>query len=369
MDIRLEKFAHKLVNYCVSVKKGENVLISVAESDALPLVQLLIREIYKAGGNPFVQYEFASITREMLKHCNKEQLKLQNDADVYLLSRMDVNISIRGFVNASELSDVDADNMQMYVEQRSCLREHRTKLKWVGLRFPNSAIAQLSGMSLEAYEDFHYRTCNMAYEKLSQAMKPLVSLMERTDKVHIKSVETDITFSIKGMNAIACDGKVNIPDGEVFTAPIRDSVNGYVTFNIPSVYQSLTFENIRLEFERGKIIKATSNFTDTLNKILDIDEGARYLGEFSFGVSPVITVPTNDGGIDEKLWGSIHLTPGAAYEEADNGNKSQIHWDLVLLQTKDYGGGEIWFDDVLIRKDGQFVVPELMILNPEKDEK
>lgn len=241
------------------------------------------------------------------------------------------------------------------------------RMKWVGLRYPNNALAQLAGMSLEAYEDFHYKTCNMDYESLARAMQPLVQRMESADQVHIVGRGTDLTFSIKGIPAIPCDGKINIPDGEVFTAPVRDSVEGIVTFNIPSVYQSLTFENICLEFARGKIVKATANYERKLNEILDIDEGARYLGEFSFGVSPVITRPTGDGGIDEKLAGSIHLTPGACYEDASNGNHSQIHWDMVLMQTPEYGGGEIYFDGEPIRKDGVFVPDNLKALNPRED--
>ncbi|MEF9894384.1 MAG: aminopeptidase [Clostridia bacterium] len=366
MDERMTRFAHKLVHYCVSVQPGENVLISVSETDAYPLVQLLIREIYAAGGTPFVQYEIASITRELLKNCTRAQLHLQNELDAQLYGAMQAQITIRGLVNASELSDVADEQMRQYVEERSAVRKFRQHLKWVGLRYPNNALAQMAGMSLEAYEDFHYTTCNMDYEKLAAAMAPLARRMEETDRVRIVGPGTELNFSIKGIPAVPCDGKINIPDGEVFTAPVRDSVNGVVTFNLPSVYQSLTFENIRLKFEQGKIVEATCNHTQKLNEILDIDPGARYLGEFSFGVSPVILKPTGDGGIDEKLAGSIHLTPGACYKaEADNGNDSQIHWDLVLLQTKAWGGGEIYFDDRLIRKDGLFVPEDLQALNPQ----
>ena len=367
MDERMKTFAHKLVTYCVDVQKGENVLISVAESDAMDLVKLLIREIYAAGGNPFVQYEFASVTRELLKNCNPAQLELMNRADLALLEHMQANIYIRGLTNASELSDVSDENMAMYVNARTAQRQVRSRIKWVGLRYPNNALAQLAGMSLEAYEDFHYTTCNMDYAALSRAMQPLVRRMQNADRVRVVGPDTDLRFSIRGMNAVPCDGKINIPDGEVFTAPVRDSVEGYVRFNIPSVYQSLSFENIRLEFSKGRIVRASANYEARLNQILDTDPGARYLGEFSFGVSPVITRPTGDGGIDEKLAGSIHLTPGDSYREADNGNHSKIHWDLVLLQTPQYGGGEIYFDGELIRKDGLFVPEDLLALNPREE--
>ena len=245
------------------------------------------------------------------------------------------------------------------------MRSYRVnKLRWSLLRYPGPAIAQLAGMSEEKYADFLYSTCTMDYQRMSDNMDYLVKRMNAADKVHIKGEGTDLYFSIKGIPAIKCDGKMNLPDGEVFTAPVRESVNGYVTFNVPSLYQSKTFENIYFEFKDGKIVKATCNYEKELNAILDTDEGSRYLGEFSFGCNPLITKATNDGSIDEKLACSIHLTPGDSYEEAPNGNHSSIHWDMVLLQTPEYGGGEIWFDDELIRKDGLFIPEDLKGLNP-----
>jgi aminopeptidase len=200
---------------------------------------------------------------------------------------------------------------------------------------------------------------------MSKAMDPLVELMENTDRVRITGVGTDLSFSIKGMPAIKCAGEVNIPDGEVFSAPIRDSVNGYITYNTPAEYQGFTYENIRLEFKNGKIVKATANDTERINKVFDTDDGARYVGEFAIGVNPYITKPMKDTLFDEKIMGSIHFTPGSAYDDCDNGNESAIHWDLVFIQTPEFGGGEIWFDDNLIRKDGKFVFESLKVLNPE----
>ena len=364
MDKRIQDFANTLVNYCVSLQKGENLLISCTDIDAEPLVKAIIKEAYKVGANPFVDFEISTINRALMMGCNSKQMEMKFKNDYDLLKDMDANITIRGFTNAAEYSDVPDEKSKIMVEQGFITKSGRRNLKWVGLRYPSFAVAQLAGMSLEAYEDFHYLTCNMDYKTMSKNMEPLVDLMNKTDKVVIKGEGTDLSFSIKGITAIPCDGKVNIPDGEIFTAPVRNSINGHVTFNIPSVYESRTFENIYFEFVEGKIIKATSNYTEKLNQILNTDEGARYIGEFSFGVNPFITIPTNDGGIDEKLAGSIHITPGACYDEADNGNYSKIHWDLVLLQTKEYGGGEIYFDDVLIRKDGIFVIEELIALNP-----
>lgn len=207
--------------------------------------------------------------------------------------------------------------------------------------------------------------CNLDYKKMSVAMDALVNLMNRTDRVHITGPGTDLTFFPKDIGAIKCDGKCNIPDGEVYTAPVRDSVNGYITYNTPSVFQGFTYENIRFTFQNGKITEATANNSEKLNAVLDMDEGARYLGEFAIGVNPFILHPMKDTLFDEKIMGSIHLTPGRCYEDAFNGNDSQIHWDLVFIQTEAYGGGEIYFDDVLIRKNGIFVLEELRCLNSE----
>jgi aminopeptidase len=226
-------------------------------------------------------------------------------------------------------------------------------------------MAQAAGTSTEAFEDFYFDVCTLDYSKMSKAMDSLVALMEKTDKVRLTAKDTDLSFSIKGIPAIKCDGQLNIPDGEVYTAPVKTSVNGYLTYNAPAVYNGYTYENIRLEFKDGKIVKATANDTERINKIFDTDEGARYVGEFAIGVNPFILKPMKDTLFDEKIAGSIHFTPGTCYDNAENGNKSSVHWDLVLIQRPEYGGGEIYFDDILIRKDGIFVIDELKCLNPE----
>ena len=226
-------------------------------------------------------------------------------------------------------------------------------------------MAQLANTSLEAFEDFYFDVCTLDYSKMDRAMDALATLMERTDKVHIKGPGTDLTFSIKDIPAIKCAGECNIPDGEVYTAPVKDSMNGIISYNTPSEEQGFTYENIVFEIENGKIVKATSNDNDRINHLLDTDEGARYFGEFAIGVNPYILEPMKDTLFDEKICGSFHLTPGASYEDAPNGNKSAVHWDLVMIQRAEYGGGEIYFDDVLIRKDGIFTLPELACLNPE----
>jgi aminopeptidase len=200
---------------------------------------------------------------------------------------------------------------------------------------------------------------------MSTAMDALVTRLEKTRDIHIIGKGTDLRFSIGEIPVIKCAGANNIPDGEVFTAPVRDSVNGVISYNCPAVYQGFTYDNIVLRFENGKIVEATANDTEKINQVFDTDEGARYVGEFAIGVNPYILKPMKDTLFDEKIMGSFHFTPGRAYEDAFNGNTSSIHWDLVCIQTSEYGGGEMYFDGELVRKDGRFVVQDLEVLNPE----
>jgi len=277
---------------------------------------------------------------------------------------MDAYIAVRGSHNITELADVPPNKMKLIGKKMRPVQDQRVKrTKWVVLRWPTASMAQLAGMSTEAFEDFYFDVCTLNYRKMQPGMKALKRLMERTNRVEIKAPGTDLTFSIKGIPAVICGGDRNIPDGEVFTAPVKDSVEGQVTFNAPSIYQGTAFDGVRLKFKRGKIIDASSNETKKLNKILDSDEGARYVGEFSLGFNPRVFQPMRDILFDEKIAGSFHFTPGQAYEEADNGNRSQVHWDLVSIQRPDYGGGEIHFDDKLIRKNGEFLPKQLRSLN------
>lgn len=368
MDSRIIKLADNLINYSVNVQPGEKVYIHHIGASTKDLAKQLVKEVYKAGGVPFVHYTDNTLLREILLNCNEEQLKLMAEVDCLEMENMDCYIAVRGTDNISELSDVPADKMSMYERLYQTPVHHGIRVphtKWVVLRYPNYSMAQLSNMSLESFEDFYFDVCTMDYSKMNEAMKPLVELMNRTDKVRMTGPGTDITFSIKDIPAIPCSGNMNIPDGEVFTAPVKYSINGTLSYNAPSVLQGFTYENIKLEFKDGKIINATANDTERINEVFDTDEGARYVGEFAIGVNPYITTPMKDILFDEKIMGSIHFTPGNCYDEAPNGNSSAIHWDLVWIQTPEYGGGEIYFDDVLIRKDGRFVISELECLNPE----
>lgn len=366
MDPRIQKLASNLVNHSIRLQKGEKVLIQFRGLTAKPLVRMIIKEVYKVGGIPYVKMTDDSITRELMLGCTEEQLSFDSDVEMMRMKGMDAFIGIGASDNASETSDVPADQMTLYQAGiRAVMNERVDNTKWVVLRYPNHAMAQLANTSLEAFEDFYYDVCTLDYDKMSDAMDGLVELMNKTDRVKIVGEGTDLSFSIKDIPAVKCAGELNIPDGEVYTAPVKDSVNGTLSYNTPAVYQGVTYENIVLEFKDGKIINATANDTERINAVFNTDEGARYVGEFAIGVNPYILKPMKNTLFDEKIMGSFHFTPGKCYEIAPNGNDSSIHWDLVCIQTPEFGGGEIYFDDVLIRKDGRFVLPELEPLNPE----
>jgi aminopeptidase len=362
-DVRFEKLASLLVNYSIDLKPDEKVLIESFDApDEMTIA--LVRAARKAKAIPFVQVQRARVTRELALEIDARALDLTAAYELARMKKMDAYIAVRGSNNISELADVPIDKMKLVAKKLRPLQDQRVqKTKWVVLRWPTPAMAQLAGMSTEAFENFFFKVCTLDYRKLQPGMKALKALMEKTDQVKIKGPATDLQFSIKGISAVICGGDRNIPDGEVFSCPVKNSVQGHVTFNAPSIYQSTAFDNIRLEFRDGKIVDATSNQTQKLNAVLDSDPGARYIGEFSLGCNPYIMQPMRDILFDEKIAGSFHFTPGQAYQEADNGNRSQVHWDMVSIQRKDYGGGEIYFDGQLVRRDGEFLPTQLRSLN------
>ncbi len=366
-DERIDRLAWGLVNYSCSLKKGEKILIEAKGIDYM-LVNALIREVYAVGGLPFVEIFDNRVNRELLLGQTEEGARLRAKYASYRMAEMDAYIGIRGGENCNENADVPEKKLQIESEFYSHPVHHEIrvkKTKWVVLRYPNQGMAQLAGMSTDAFEDFYFKVCNLDYSKMDKAMDALKARLDKADKVRVTAKGTDLTFSIKGIGSKKCSGERNIPDGEIYTAPVRDSVNGTITYNAPSVEQGFKFENVSLTFKDGRIIKATANNQEKLDAIFNTDEGARYVGEFAFGVNPYITKPMGDILFDEKISGSIHFTPGACYDDCFNGNVSAIHWDLVLIQTKEYGGGEIYIDGELIRKDGLFVPDDLQCLNPE----
>jgi aminopeptidase len=363
-DARFDKLAKILVEYSIRLKRNETVLIEAFDiPDEMTIA--LIRAVRKAGGTAFAQVYHAPVNRALAVEASDRQLSLMATHELTRMKKMDAYIAVRGSNNITELSDVPVDKMKLIAKKMQPVQDQRVKkTKWVVLRWPTPSMAQLAGMSTEAFEDFYFEVCTLDYRKLAPGMKALKRLMQKTDRVEIRGPGTDLRLSIKGIPAVICGGDRNIPDGEVFTCPVKHSVEGYVTFNAPSIYQGTGFDSVRLEFKNGKIVDATSNETDKLNKILDSDPGARYIGEFSLGFNPRILQPMRDILFDEKIAGSFHLTPGQAYEEADNGNRSQVHWDMVSIQRPEYGGGEMYFDGKLIRRDGEFLPKQLRSLNP-----
>lgn len=362
-DDRFEKLAKLLVEYSTRLKRDETVLIEAFDiPDEMTIA--LIRAVRKAGGVPFAQTYYTRVNRALALEASDRQLSLMASHELARMKKMNAYIAVRGSNNITELSDVPPEKMKLIGRKMRRVQDQRVKkTKWVVLRWPTPSMAQLAGMSTEAFEDFYFDVCTLDYRKLLPGMKALKRLMEKSDRVQIKGPGTDLRFSVKGIPAVICGGDRNIPDGEVFTSPVKDSVEGHVTFNAPSIYQGIAFDGIRLEFKSGKIVDANSNETQKLNKILDSDPGARYIGEFSLGFNPRVFQPMRDILFDEKIAGSFHFTPGQAYEEADNGNRSQVHWDMVNIQRPDYGGGEIYFDGKLIRKNGKFLPSQLHSLN------
>ena len=368
LDNRLKLLASQLVRYSCNIQKGEKLLIEASNKVDEHFLAEIVKETYLAGGMPFVKISSSIVGRAMAMHTTEEREKAKCKYDYPQMEDMDAYISI-GAGSSYESSDVPKAMhdliLKHYIEPvHFDSRARRTK--WVILLYPTQLAAQQAKMSTEAFEDFYLDVCTLDYAKMDKAMDPLAELMKKTDKVRIVAPGTDLTFSIKGIGAVKCSGRCNIPDGEVYSAPVKDSVNGTITYNIPVMSDNgKEHNNIVLTFKDGKIIDAKSDSEEDINEIFNTDDGARYVGEFAIGVNPFIEKPMKEILYDEKIKGSIHFTPGCCYDDCDNGNKSAVHWDLIQIQTKQYGGGEIYFDDVLIRKDGRFVIDELMGLNPE----
>lgn len=365
MEPNFSKLAGVLTGFSTNLQAGERVLIDAFDIPEA-MVIALVRAARARGAIPFVNVQRARISRELISHLDAEQFETQATWELHRMQKMDAYIAIRGSENIFEMSDVDPNKVSQAMRAMKEVLDYRVnKTKWVILRWPTASMAQQALMSTENFEDFFFRVCTQDYARMVDGMTALETLMARTDRVELKGPNTNLTFSIKGIGAVACGGRHNIPDGEVFSCPVIDSVEGEITYNAPTIYQGVSFDQIHLKFEKGKIVHAESSNTKRLNEILDSDAGARYVGEFAIGFNPHILEPMRDILFDEKIAGSFHFTPGQAYEDADNGNRSQVHWDMVQIQRPEYGGGEIWFDGELIRKDGIFVKEELKKLNPD----
>ena len=365
-DPRFDKLARLLTHFSVHLQRGEKVLIDAFEiPDEMTIA--LVRAARDMGAVPLVQMHHGRVSRELALGAQEEQLDVTSGIQLAQMKKMHAYLAMRGGSNITEMSDVPPEKMKLVAKKMKPVLDWRVKkTKWCVLRWPSPSMAQSAGMSTEAFEDFYFDVCTLDYAKMKPGMEALKQAMEATDLVEIKGPGTDLRFSIKGISAIPCGGAHNIPDGEVFTAPVRNSVQGHISFNAPTIYQGVAFDNVRLEFKDGKVVNGTANNTEKLNAILDSDPGARYIGEFAIAFNPHILQPMRDILFDEKINGSFHFTPGQCYEQTENGNRSQVHWDLVNIQREDYGGGTMHFDGKLIRENGRFVPKALQALNPER---
>ncbi len=367
-DPRFARLAELLVRHSTRVVPGDRVLVEATHVPARMLTAL-VEAVSAAGGLPVVDVKDPAITRQMLLSGSLDQLeermRFLGALELHRMEAMQAYISLRGAQNITELSDVPPERMALFEKhwQKPVHLERRVKhTRWVVLRWPNPSMAQQANMSSEAFEDFYFQVCLADYAAMEKAARPLVRWMDRTDRVRILGPGTDLAFSIRGVGVVSCHGRRNIPDGECFTAPVRDSVNGVIQFNTPTLFRGIPMDGVRLVFREGRVVEASSSDTAALERILDSDEGARYIGEFALGFNPYIRQAMRDTLFDEKIRGSLHLALGQCYEQAENHNRSTVHWDNVLLQE---GGGEVWFDDVLLRRDGLFLPDDLQGLNPE----
>ncbi|MFK7961062.1 MAG: aminopeptidase [Phycisphaerales bacterium] len=368
-DPRHDTLAEVLARHSTGLQAGEHVLIEAFEIPS-PMVVAMVRAARAAGAHPHVALRDGSVMRALLESADEAQIATWADIDRHRMEKMDAYIGLRGSANVSEMSDVPDEQMQTWgsVYAKPVHFQQRVNhTRWCVLRWPSASMAQLAGMSTEAFERFYFDVCTMDYSRMAEAVKPLVETMEKARDVHIKGPgDTDLRFSIADMPVIPCTGSHNIPDGECFSAPVRDSVEGVIEYNTPTIYRGTSFENIKLRFKAGRIVEATADGDQpALDAIFDTDEGAKFIGEFAIGFNPYIENAMKDILFDEKIAGSLHFTPGQAYEDCDNGNRSDIHWDLVLIQRPDHGGGTISFDGEVIRKDGLFVPAHLAGLNPK----
>jgi aminopeptidase len=369
-DPRWDALADILLRHSVRLEPGHNLLVECFDLDDETLPTLLVRKAALIGARPVVSLRSNRILRELVRLGSEGQMRLWGACDAQRMEQMHAYIGLRGSRNINEMADVPNEKMELYNTHylKPVHFERRiTRTSWCVLRLPGPSMAQQAGMSTAGFDDYYFDVCTIEYPKLARALQPLAERMAAAREVRITGHQTDLRFSIEGIPVIPCAGERNIPDGEVFTAPVRDSVEGHVRFNAPTIYQGTSFDGVRLEFRRGRIVHAECAQGDPtrLRRILDADEGASYLGEFAIGCNPRILHPMRDILFDEKIAGSFHLTPGNAYDEADNGNRSRIHWDLVQIQRPEYGGGRIEFDGDPIRIDGRFVPEELKALDPE----
>ena len=366
-DPRLIKLAELLVGYSVAVQRGDKVLIN-GSSIAAPLLGEVYAAVLRAGGHPLMLVSLPDMDDVMYRYASEEQLKFMPPPLMLGIETYDASISVSGTTNTKNLSKIDPAKVVARSQGRREMLDIFMKraasgtLRWTGTLFPTHAYAQDAEMSLRDYEDFVYSACMPALEDpiaywqtFSRWQQKIVDWLKGRKNIRVSGRDTNLTLSIANRSFISCDGHHNMPDGEVFTGPEENRINGYVTFSYPAIYQGREVTGIHLEFKDGKIIKASAEKNEAfLQQILDTDEGSRYVGEFAIGTNDGIRQFTREILFDEKIGGTFHMAMGAGYPETGSKNQSSIHWDMIC-DLRD--GGEIWVDDVLLHKDGRFVIP------------
>ncbi|WP_069650769.1 aminopeptidase [Caloranaerobacter ferrireducens] len=365
VDPRLRKMANVLVNYSLQIKKGDIFVIQGSDL-AMPLIKEVYREALRVGAHPEVFLKPAGINEIFYKEANEEQLSYVSPLKLNMVKVIDAILSISGEYNTKELSGVNPKRMALSVKSNKKIsdifhkRADSGELRWCLCQYPTHSSAQESNMSLDEYTEFIFDACLLneddpikAWENVKKHHEKIIDYLKDKDFIEIKSKDTHLKLRVGGRKWINCCGNINFPDGEVFTAPIEDSVEGYIRFSFPGIYMGKEIEDIRLTFKKGKVVKAeATRGEDLLHALLDTDEGARYIGEFAIGTNYGIKKFTRNMLFDEKIGGTIHLALGNAYGESGGKNKSVIHWDM-LCDMKD--GGEIYADGELFYKDGKFL--------------
>jgi len=369
-DPRVLEVAKLVTGYSIDVQPGETVLIHCTV-DTVPMAAAMIAEVYKRGGYPFVNYVNEELQAALSDGADRRQaerlmkLRMWHATDMDCIIHLNVPRSLYAVSSTPKERQKELEKWNLEIQEELGLNWERSVVKPCVMTFPTYLTANNGHMSLIEYTDLYYKACTADYPAIGAALERLSSYMNDISEVHLLGVGTDLRFSVKGMKMLVSAGDRNMPDGEGYCSPVIDSAEGVISYNIPSFYRGTLYENVVFELSKGKIVKAESNYTDRINEVLDMDEGARCIGEFAIAVNPHIVKPSGTILFDEKMTGSIHFTPGREIWKAGNGNRSIVHWDLVYCQLPQYGGGEMLFDGTLVRKDGRFVVPELECLNPE----
>ncbi len=365
-DIRIERWAHTLVHYCLYLKQGETAVISSTPL-AHPLIEAVYSEVLRVGAYPVVLLDLESLDELLLREGNEAQLTKLSPATIAALEQADAHLRIGASSNPRALNGVDPARIAQRrsagyaFSQKLREREQAGTFRWSSTLYPTAGYAQDAGMSLSEFEAFVFDVCFLndhdpiaRWQELAKKQQRFVDWLVGHRLVHIKGDGTDLTLSIQDRTFINSDGKRNFPSGEFFTGPVEDSANGVIQFAIPASYAGRSVEGVRLVFKQGKVIEASAQQGQAfLDQMLALDEGARYLGEFAFGNNSRVDRSTKNVLFDEKMGGTIHLALGASYPETGGLNQSALHWDMVCdLRT----AGEVWVDDTLFLKDGKIIV-------------